>query len=528
MRRLIVLATCMLMGLAAGPSSQPAQSPAHDRSGASAAFTTHDPLVLRARQLADEGKFFEARAILTQKDASGDGREPATRDRAPRSGHDLAAKDRAANDPRDPRAREEMLDILDRTRAQYALDGPALLARLRESIPDASAADLERWRASGEAQYRMIDGQVRFFSREPANIFRFCDEAIRQRKPPAPPAAGWTLVDHLARVVSEAKRTGQTQVVPIRHRVRYSLTVPADAPGLKPGALVRIWLPFPQEYSRQRDVKLISSNPHPALIAPPARGEPLTVAPQRTAYFERRVGAKQEPMVFEEAFEFTTWAFYPDLDDARAKPLPPIWGDRELAERLPHIVFSPEMKATAAKIVGDETNPLRKARKIFNFVATNISYWAEEEYGTIPSLSAKALRTGRGDCGVQTMLFITLCRCAGIPARWQTGWETKRVGFDMHDWCEFYVEPWGWLPADPSYGLQKSGDPAIRDFYFGHQDSYRMIVNVDYGRQLHPPKGSLRSEPLDFQRGEVEIDGKNLYFGNWDYDMNLEWLDPGP
>ena len=95
----------------------------------------------------------------------------------------------------------------------------------------------------------------------------------------------------------------------------------------------------------------------------------------------------------------------------------------------------------------------------------------------------------------------------------------------MHDWCEFYVAPWGWLPCDatcPPYGLQQNSDPAIRDFYFGHVDSYRMIVNRDYGRELSPPKQSLRSEPLDFQRGEVEIDGKNLYFPGWTYDIQVE------
>jgi hypothetical protein len=92
----------------------------------------------------------------------------------------------------------------------------------------------------------------------------------------------------------------------------------------------------------------------------------------------------------------------------------------------------------------------------------------------------------------------------------------------MHDWTEVYIEPWGWLPCDPSYGLQKSDDPKVREFYIGHQDCYRMIVNTDYGCPLVPPKQSLRSEPADFQRGEVEIDGRNLYFDEWDYDFKFE------
>jgi hypothetical protein len=92
----------------------------------------------------------------------------------------------------------------------------------------------------------------------------------------------------------------------------------------------------------------------------------------------------------------------------------------------------------------------------------------------------------------------------------------------MHDWAEIYLAPWGWLPADASYGVQKSDDPRIADFYCGHQDSYRMIVNLDWGRELFPPKNSLRSDPSDFQRGEVEVDGKNLYYDHWDSKMEVD------
>ena len=49
-----------------------------------------------------------------------------------------------------------------------------------------------------------------------------------------------------------------------------------------------------------------------------------------------------------------------------------------------------------------------------------------------------------------------------------------------------------------------------------------MIFNLDYGCELVPPKKSMRSEPADFQRGEVEMDGKNLYFDQWKYDMQIE------
>jgi transglutaminase-like putative cysteine protease len=185
-------------------------------------------------------------------------------------------------------------------------------------------------------------------------------------------------------------------------------------------------------------------------------------------------------------------------------------------------VFAPQLLATLKRVVGNATNPLVKARRIFRFVNEEIRWVLEQEYSVIPSLSMKGLRTGTGDCGVQSMLFITMCRAAGIPSRWQSGWTSKPGDMNMHDWAEIYIEPWGWLPTDVSYGLQPSDDPQVREFYLGHMDAYRLIVNLDYGQPLQPAKSGLRSEPADFQRGEVTLDGRNLYFDDWTYDIMFD------
>lgn len=466
--------------------------------GASVAFTSNDPVIVRCRDLMESGEFAKALDLLDREQSS------------------------------DERAAGELRDIISRTRSAYTTDAHRMLAKIRNFIPDVTADDVERWRKAGELDYRTIDGQIFYFNREPANLFRFCEEAKRRRTPVADNQVGWKLEQHLARVIAAAK-TGGPIVVPQRHRMTFTLTVPTDAPGFKAGALVCAWLPFPQDYRQQGDINLISTSPTYTLLSPQCSGESTRQgAAQRTIYFEKRITDAANPLTFSEIFEYTCSAYYPRLDDAKAQPLPADYSDGDLGERLPHIAFTPTVKQIVSQVVGDETNPLIRARKIFHYVCQNIAYCAEEEYGTIPSLSIKALSKRRGDCGVQGITFITLCRAAGIPARWQTGWETKRVNNDFHDWCEFYVAPWGWLPCDPSYGLQPSEDPAIREFYFGHLDSYRLIVNRDYGRELIPPKQSLRSEPLDFQRGEVEIDGKNLYLNQWSFDMNMEWLSEGP
>jgi transglutaminase-like putative cysteine protease len=500
-RRLIVflIGTAMIAATAVFGTADPADpaDPTARPPGASRAWTSDDAQLVRARDLLDHGNFAAAERLLREGNP----------------------------------AHDEMREIIRRLRREYSLDEDGLLAKLRKSIPDVTAEELRRWRDAGQVQHRMIDGKLCYFNREPSNIFRFCDAAKRRRdehaakSPVTQPAAKtkFVLTDHLADVIRAAETSGKTEVLPIKHRITYTLTIEPNRPGAERGSRVRVWLPFPQEYRQQKDVKLISTSPAEHVIAPNCEGETrLSGAPQRTVYFEQSIEDPSKPMKFEAVYEYTSHAYYPILRDEDARSLPSDWSGAELGERPPHIVFSPELKKTVAEIVGDEMNPLARARKIFHWIDANIRYHAEEEYCVIPSFSEAALNRRRGDCGVQSTLFITMCRAAGIPARWQSGWETKPVDWNMHDWVEFYVEPWGWLPADPSYGLQKSDDPKIREFYFGHQDSYRMIVNRDYGSALVPPKDSLRSEPADFQRGEVEIDGRNLYFDEWDWTFKFD------
>jgi transglutaminase-like putative cysteine protease len=452
--------------------------------GASLLWTSEAPAIVKARELILGGELAKAETLLRASPAA------------------------------DPAAATEALDVIRRVRHDYSLSATGLVAKLKSQIPDVRASDLETWREAGQLQFRTIDGQIAYFRREPSNLFRFCPPAIERRANKAAAAAqAFSLTDHLAKVVAEAKRSGAVEVMPVRHEIQFRLTVPANTPGAKAGSLVRAWLPYPQAYRQQSDVKLVSASPAGPQVAENG-------APHRTLYFEQRVTDPAKPVTFEAVYSYTSRAYYPQLADEKVRPLPADFPREYLAERLPHVRFSPELKRTAAEIVGDESNPLARARRIFHWVDANIQYHAEEEYGIIPSFSESALTRRRGDCGVQGTLFITLCRAAGVPARWQSGWQTLPAGnHNMHDWTEIYVAPWGWLPCDPSYGLKQSDDPAVREFYFGHQDSYRMIVNLDYGHPLTPPKQSLRSEPADFQRGEVEVDGKNLYFDQFDYDF---------
>jgi transglutaminase-like putative cysteine protease len=418
---------------------------------------------------------------------------------------------------------------LRRLRREFSLSPEEFLQKLRAQIPDASLEDVYGWAASGELQTLAFDGQLWIFRREPANLFRFCEAAQRRRRLPMAkaPATSQSLGDpsekttqyfvlnhHLREIVAQCAATSAPRVHEVRVRATHTVHLhPGKVPA---GHIVRCWLPFPRADHEQHSVRLIAADPEPRLIAP-------AEAPQRTVYFERPAGVDGATS-FSLTFEYVTSAQLPLLAKAKAeRPLSSEEREQYLREEPPHIAFSSEVQRLSQEIVGAHgAEPeLERARMIFDWVVTHMRYASEMEYGVLPRIVEKALATRRGDCGVQALLFITLCRAAGIPARWVSGWVVYPSGWNMHDWAEFYVQPYGWLPADPSRGWRDDADPRVRSFYFGNTDAYRMVANVAACAAFQPPKRFWRSDPVDNQRGELEWDGGNLYYDDWSYDVQV-------
>ena len=60
-------------------------------------------------------------------------------------------------------------------------------------------------------------------------------------------------------------------------------------------------------------------------------------------------------------------------------------------------------------------------------------------------------------------------------------------------------------------------------FFLGSIDAYHLIINDEYSKELSPAIKFPRSETVDFQRGEVEWKGGNIYFDKWDYHMEVKY-----
>jgi transglutaminase-like putative cysteine protease len=409
--------------------------------------------------------------------------------------------------------RERMRRIL----IDFSLDAEDVKAQLRRQIPDLSDDEFARWDAHGLFERRVIDGRLLYFNRSPSNLFRLSTEAFARRSVQTPLKDGpmETLNAYHREARKAALEQEQPSVLPRRVKVTQSLTVDADA--VPAGETVRAWIPLPRVLKdHQENLRVLGSEPAAREVAPEA-------VLQRTVYFEKTAEAGR-PTGFSVSYELTVFAQYNNVDPDRVVParitpaLAPF-----VAERSPHIVFNESIRLLSRQVVGDETNPWRIAKKLYAAV-DEIPWAGALEYSTITNISDYALQAGHADCGQQTLLLIALLRHNGIPARWQSGMVFSDGEYwNLHDWGLLYIEPYGWLPMDVTFGRFKESRD-LEWFYLGGLDGWRLAFNDDYGTDFTPPKQHFRSETVDSQRGEAEWDGGNLYFDQWHYGFEAEVL----
>ncbi len=413
---------------------------------------------------------------------------------------------------------DSLQEISRRICIDFCLTEADVHARLLKYYPNLDSVWMRNWEMNLKLEMRLIDGQKRYFKQAVSNLFRL-DDAAGKRKTEVDGFQADSLdlfcIGHARKVVAQTKVSGEP-VLPVKMKLNYTVTVQPNA--VPEGKVIRCWLPFPREgHARQKNIRLLNSDPEKISIAPESDL-------QRTVYMEK-TAVKDQPTTFNIEFEVETAAQYFDLKPENIRPYDttsPLY--KELtSERAPQIVFTDQIKQLASQILQGETNPLLKVQKIYNWINAHVRWASALEYGTMSDIPGYVLKNHHGDCGMQTLLFMTLVRSQGVPAKWQSGWMLHPCLVSMHDWCEVYFEGIGWVPVDQSFGLKNDQDEKVRNFYRSGIDAYRLIVNDDYAQKLTPEKKYLRSEPYDFQRGELEWEGGNLYFDQWDYHMDVKY-----
>ena len=266
------------------------------------------------------------------------------------------------------------------------------------------------------------------------------------------------------------------------------------------GEKIRVHLPIPQNAIQIKNIKILNTSHKTKYIS-------REDYPQRTIYFEEILNGDDE---FTVEYSYENHIRYNDLSPDIVSIYQPSFYTEEY---LPQIRFTPYLIELTDMIVGNETNSLIKARKIYDYITKNVQYSFVRQYAAITNIPEYAALNLKGDCGVQALLFITLCRIAKIPAKWQSGLVVNPNFIGCHDWAQFYIEPYGWLFADLSFGGSafRKGNEKRWNYYFGNLDPFRMVANSEFHYELYPEKKYFRYDPYDNQIGEMEYMDRPVY-----------------
>ena len=297
---------------------------------------------------------------------------------------------------------------------------------------------------------------------------------------------------------------------------------------------VRVWFPIPREKDQPQAIRnlVIESGGVPTRITEDALGN-------RCVYVDL-IDPKVDAFTLVTRFQVTRTEQRHVVDASATRPL-------NAAERAyfarwleptTNEVMDDQIRQLSHSIVGKETNPVRAARAIYDWVLDNVEYWVKDPANKKASPVGSAtycLSSRTGNCTDFHSLWTSLARAAGIPTRMVYGsfFKASLDGVDKdqsyHCWPEFWAPGIGWIPNDVAVADIFNGpipmteknqplvtlttadgysgpDPAKVDWYFGNLDDRRVAWSMGRDLTMEPRQdaGPVNANP----KGYVEVDGK--------------------
>ena len=264
--------------------------------------------------------------------------------------------------------------------------------------------------------------------------------------------------------------------------IRGSWTV-APSAGADPAKGIEVMLPVESAYQR---LESVAFDPKPsgqtftkrggnnyALLAYPGTPDRITVS------FRMTISAAT---VAEGGFVF----------DGEDDPAPYAGRDTDYGTLLDP--SDPELKRLVAEIAGGIADPLEKARRIHDWI------WGHFQYKVVyPGSIAEYLRVKQGECGGFALVFVALCRAAGIPARraFSPLFEFPDAKtFGSHATSEFWVQGKGWIPVNNTANVFAATSDVL--------SLWRNVADGKRGGTLYPELRDIRIE-YEGPRGEKVV-----------------------
>ncbi len=222
---------------------------------------------------------------------------------------------------------------------------------------------------------------------------------------------------------------------------------------------------------------------------------------QRFAHFAvRDVPAGGEVvarMTTEATVKRVRWFIDPDAVGGLDR-IPPAIKTAYLVDESKLVMTDPAIQKAVKEAVGNEKHPYWIAQRVYRYIMQRMRYELSGGWNVAPVV----LERGNGSCSEYSFVMISMCRAAGLPARYAgsvviRGDDASRDDV-FHRWVEVYLPNYGWVCVDPSGG--DSEVPEEQAKYFGGLDNRFLITTLG--------------------------GGNSTYLG-WDYNSNATWTAEG-
>ena len=242
-----------------------------------------------------------------------------------------------------------------------------------------SKDDRSAWERNGWLEWRMIDGEKRYFNRAASNLIllkKFHEQKGQKPVGKETDPAMVQRLEHTEKVIESSDNQGKP-VEPVKMEITYTVSVHPDV--VPDGEKIRCWLPWPKEgNARQKEIKLLGTSNPEYIIAP-------DTAIHSSIYMEASA-KKGVPTVFQISYNYVSSAQHFNMSGIKILPYDTTTDNykRYTSEQLPHICFTDDVKRLADSITGSDDNPASIVKKIYFWFKENIPWAGALEYSITP------------------------------------------------------------------------------------------------------------------------------------------------
>lgn len=279
---------------------------------------------------------------------------------------------------------------------------------------------------------------------------------------------------------------------------KYVIHVPSLPDGSRE---LRLWVPLPYQDRFQSVSQLRLESPVPYTV----HSEPQYN--NRYAYLEVDAAHVKSPFDVMLAFHAKRLEHRVSLTAMTDPPDKPMVATARFLQPDRLVPIDGAIADLSRQQTAGATQPLEKARKIYNYVVATMHY-DHDGTGWGRGDALWACDAKHGNCTDFHSLFIAMARAAGIPARFEIGFPLPATAHEgaisgYHCWAEFYVDGMGWVPVDASEGWK---DKSKLDYFFGATDPNRVMFSLGRDIRLNPAQAG---DPLNyFVYPYAELDGR--------------------